>query len=80
MRRLWGLEVSGASPNNSRVSDATPASPCVNLCRLDAEGYCVGCCRTIEEIARWVYMSPGEQAAVLLRLTERAGERARMIE
>jgi predicted Fe-S protein YdhL (DUF1289 family) len=50
------------------------------LCRLDAEGYCVGCCRTIEEIARWVYMSPGEQAAVLLRLTERAGEQARMIE
>jgi len=25
-------------------------------------------------------MSPGEQWAVLLRLTERAGERARMIE
>lgn len=29
-------------------------SPCNSVCRMDAEGlYCVGCFRTLEEIAGW---------------------------
>ena len=29
-------------------------SPCTSVCRMDAEGvYCVGCFRTLEEIAGW---------------------------
>jgi uncharacterized protein len=35
----------------------TPAkpmlSPCIGICRLDADGLCEGCHRTAEEIARW---------------------------
>jgi len=30
------------------------ASPCVDICRLDAEGLCVGCRRTLDEIAEWL--------------------------
>ena len=29
-------------------------SPCVNICEIDAaSGLCVGCARTLDEIARW---------------------------
>ena len=30
------------------------ASPCINVCRMDARsGLCDGCYRTIDEIAAW---------------------------
>jgi predicted Fe-S protein YdhL (DUF1289 family) len=33
---------------------AAVPSPCVNVCRMDAaSGLCVGCWRTIDEIAAW---------------------------
>jgi uncharacterized protein len=33
---------------------AAVPSPCVNVCRMDAaSGLCVGCRRTIDEIAAW---------------------------
>ncbi len=35
-------------------------SPCIGICRLDADGYCEGCLRSGDEIARWVSM--GEDA------------------
>jgi predicted Fe-S protein YdhL (DUF1289 family) len=50
---------------------AAPVSPCVNNCTLDANGYCRGCYRTIEEIARWQRMSHPEQRALLRTLSER---------
>ena len=31
--------------------DETPASPCVGVCRMDAAGLCIGCRRTLAEIA-----------------------------
>ena len=41
------------------------ASPCVNVCRMsDASGYCEGCRRSLDEIARWV-LSWGGGATVL---------------
>ena len=49
-----------------------PASPCVNVCALDASGTCSGCRRTIDEIARWGRMSAAEQWQVIARL-EREG-------
>ena len=41
------------SPNTATMPDMPPESPCVNICVLDAHGYCIGCYRTIEEIAGW---------------------------
>ena len=30
-------------------------SPCVNICQINPEtGYCIGCMRTIDEIAGWL--------------------------
>jgi len=47
-------------------------SPCTKVCAMDAENrYCLGCRRTLAEIARWGEMSEAERAAVLARLPAR---------
>jgi predicted Fe-S protein YdhL (DUF1289 family) len=44
------------------------ASPCIKVCRLDAQDRCYGCGRTRAEIAGWSVMSPEERRAVNTRL------------
>jgi uncharacterized protein len=54
-------------------------SPCVKICTLDARsGLCLGCGRTIDEIARWSGMSAAERARVAAELAARlaGGRRA----
>jgi predicted Fe-S protein YdhL (DUF1289 family) len=48
-----------------------PPSPCINVCSLDARGWCVGCLRSGEEIAQWLAMSAEEQWRLLEVLKER---------
>jgi uncharacterized protein len=50
------------------MTQARPASPCMNVCVLDAARTCVGCRRTIDEIANWARMSAAEQWQVVARL------------
>ena len=50
------------------MTQAGPSSPCMNVCVLDSERVCVGCGRTLDEIARWGRMSAAEQWAVIARL------------
>lgn len=48
-------------------------SPCINVCRIDdATGWCVGCLRTLEEIAAWSVLTDGERRDVWTRLALRA--------
>jgi uncharacterized protein len=48
-------------------------SPCVKLCVVHPEErICVGCYRTIDEIAGWSRMSPQERRTVMADLAERA--------
>jgi len=55
---------------------SAPASPCVNVCVLDEHNCCMGCRRTVNEIARWGRMSPAEQWAVIARIDQvRAADR-----
>jgi hypothetical protein len=50
------------------------ASPCVKVCTLDAKtGVCLGCGRSIGEIARWTVMSAQERAQVMAELPARLG-------
>ena len=36
------------------TSSSTPVvSPCVNICELDADQLCIGCGRSLAEIAEW---------------------------
>ena len=59
------------------AAPATILSPCVGLCELDRDGYCVGCLRTIDEITRWRSMSDGERRQLVQQtLPEREAKRA----
>jgi len=46
-------------------------SPCINICRLDDHGICLGCFRSVEEIAAWSRMTETEKAAVIAALSAR---------
>ena len=47
-------------------------SPCIKICTLDARsGLCLGCGRTIDEIARWSGMSEAERARIMAELPAR---------
>jgi uncharacterized protein len=51
------------------------ASPCVAVCVVDgASGLCLGCFRTLEEIARWSRLSDAEREAVMAALPERRSQ------
>ncbi|HET6566160.1 MAG TPA: DUF1289 domain-containing protein [Xanthomonadales bacterium] len=40
------------------MSQSVSISPCINICTLDNSGMCIGCGRTLEEIAAWSRMTP----------------------
>ncbi len=40
-------------------------TPCIGICRLDARGFCEGCGRTGDEIARWLGMSDAERLRLM---------------
>lgn len=55
---------------------ATPprpiATPCVKVCAVDGtSGYCLGCRRTLPEIAGWVRLTDAERAAIMAALPDR---------
>jgi uncharacterized protein len=42
------------APGASAETSTGVGSPCTSVCRMDANGlYCVGCFRTLDEIAGW---------------------------
>lgn len=48
------------------------ASPCQNVCQMNPRtGYCIGCLRTLDEIADWLEMNNAEKRELLVRLEER---------
>ena len=44
-------------------ADAAP-SPCIGICRLDAQELCVGCRRTLDEIAEWPLATPARRLEI----------------
>jgi len=46
-------------------------SPCIEYCKLNDEGVCIGCGRTADEIARYMRASESERESI----NERAHER-----
>ena len=56
----------------AKVKEAQLASPCINVCTLDPQTQvCLGCYRTIEEIAAWGAASEVERAAIVAELPGR---------
>jgi len=58
-----------APPNDDRPV----ASPCVSVCVLDpaGTGVCVGCGRTLDEVAAWSELSNAQRREVVARLPAR---------
>ena len=57
---------------NHEASGNRSASPCVNVCELnDAGTMCMGCLRTVDEIAYWSGTDDDGRNAILLAINER---------
>jgi uncharacterized protein len=51
----------------------TVPSPCIGVCRIDPPGgFCIGCQRTLDEIADWPMLSNAEKQRLLESLKERS--------
>jgi hypothetical protein len=59
------------------MNPATPrpiATPCVQVCVVDGQsGLCLGCFRTLAEVAGWARFSDAEREALMAALPGRRG-------
>ena len=58
------------------IEPAVP-SPCIDICRLDAQGLCVGCRRTIDEIMEWPRATEARRREILRQLELRTAAAVR---
>jgi uncharacterized protein len=58
-------------PADVALKPPAVASPCVDVCRLDAQGLCIGCRRTLGEIAEWSQASDARRLDILSALKTR---------
>ena len=50
-------------------------SPCIKVCQMDpARGLCIGCRRTLDEIARWAAMTDAERDSIVAELPSRVSD------
>ncbi len=66
--------MAGAAPHLGAMESPPIASPCVKICVVDGEsGLCLGCCRTLAEVAGWTRFSDAERAEIMAGLAARRG-------
>ena len=54
------------------MSEPAPVSPCVGVCTLDpVSRFCIGCARSIEEIAQWPSLSAQQKRRIIAQLPTR---------
>jgi uncharacterized protein len=78
-RPAWSGEIrvmTSATSLDAENSTARPprpiATPCVKVCAVDGRsGFCLGCRRTLPEIAGWARLSDEERAAIMTDLPHR---------
>jgi len=51
--------------------DAPVASPCIDVCELDANSVCLGCFRHSDEIMAWPSLDDPAKQAILGRVARR---------
>jgi len=58
-------------PADVALKPPVVASPCVDICRLDPQGLCIGCRRTLGEIAEWSQATDARRLEILSALKAR---------
>ena len=58
------------------VSPQPSLSPCIGICKLDAEDICLGCERSMAEIRSWGLLSRAQQRKILIRIQLRRRQQA----
>lgn len=53
------------------MTQSRPPSPCINICTLDEQQICLGCRRTLDEIAEWASMTAETQWRIIGELPQR---------
>lgn len=54
------------------------SSPCIKVCAVSGQtGLCIGCGRTLAEIARWGALNEDERKAIMAELPERLARQHR---
>ena len=49
-----------------------PATPCIKVCVVDPlSGLCIGCGRSLDEIARWSDFATAKRAQIMAQLPQR---------
>jgi len=73
---LWLYEVEGTVfktwvrlPPGPPLGIFMILSPCIKVCKLQ-DNVCIGCGRTVEEIARWLKYSDAEREQIMQRLSK----------
>jgi predicted Fe-S protein YdhL (DUF1289 family) len=56
---------------DTSLKTAAVPSPCVEICRLNAQGLCIGCRRTLGEIAEWSQASDARRLEIWSALKTR---------
>ena len=46
-------------------------SPCTKICKINSEGYCIGCKRSLEEIKNWIRYSDLDKKKIIETLKTR---------
>jgi predicted Fe-S protein YdhL (DUF1289 family) len=70
--RGYTLPASARETGNDVNARAPLSSPCIDVCTMDAKtGLCIGCARTIAEIAGWSAMSEAERRSIMAGLPAR---------
>ena len=59
------------------IPQAAVLTPCTGVCHLGGDGYCLGCLRSGDEIARWQQMGDSERLRIMEHvLPQREADRA----
>jgi hypothetical protein len=68
------LAFAAAAAHLGAMQAAPIATPCVKVCIVDGEsGLCLGCYRTLGEVAAWTRFSDAERAGIMTGLVARRG-------
>jgi predicted Fe-S protein YdhL (DUF1289 family) len=73
----WGpARAKSAGMASEPPAPAAIATPCIKVCIVDGEsGLCMGCLRSLPEVARWGAMTNAERSQIMAGLS---GRRARV--